>query len=286
MLAVSQARRARVLLLSMALVSTAPMFATPVLAQSMADTPTNEIVVTADRRDSFGADFVQAGTFRDARLVDTPLTVAIMTRSLLDAQQARSINDAVRNTAGVSQAQINTSIYSNLAVRGITLNNFTNVRWNGVLPVVNLIEQPIESLDRIEVLKGAAGLYYGFATPSGIVNLVTERPAAQPVTRVELQGDINGSLGVHADVSRRFGTAGLRLNAGTGILQTGVRRTDGLRGFVSAAFDWKPADNVQVLLDGQYIYKSITEPTEFSLTAVNGTITLPPLSSPRQNLGA
>ena len=150
MLAVSQARRARVLLLSMALVSTAPMFATPVLAQSMADTPTNEIVVTADRRDSFGADFVQAGTFRDARLVDTPLTVAIMTRSLLDAQQARSINDAVRNTAGVSQAQINTSIYSNLAVRGITLNNFTNVRWNGVLPVVNLIEQPIESLDRAQ----------------------------------------------------------------------------------------------------------------------------------------
>lgn len=286
MLAVSQARRARVLLLSMTLVSTAPVFATPVLAQSLADAPTKEIVVTADRRDSFGADFVQAGTFRDARLVDTPLTVAIMTRSLLDAQQARSINDAVRNTAGVGQAQINTSIYSNLAVRGITLNNFTNVRWNGVLPVVNLIEQPIESLDRIEVLKGAAGLYYGFATPSGIVNLVTERPAAQPVTRVELQGDINGSLGGHADVSRRFGTAGLRLNAGTGILQTGVRRTDGVRGFVSAAFDWKPADNVQVLLDGQYIYKSITEPTEFSLTAVNGTITLPPLPSPRQNLGA
>ncbi len=286
MLAVSQARRARVLLLSMTLVSTAPVFATPVLAQSLADAPTNEIVVTADRRDSFGADFVQAGTFRDARLVDTPLTVAVMTRSLLDAQQARSINDAVRNTAGVGQAQINTSIYSNLAVRGITLNNFTNVRWNGVLPVVNLIEQPIESLDRIEVLKGAAGLYYGFATPSGIVNLVTERPAAQPVTRVELQGDINGSLGGHADVSRRFGTAGLRFNAGTGILQTGVRRTDGVRGFVSAAFDWKPADNVQVLLDGQYIYKSITEPTEFSLTAVNGTITLPPLPSPRQNLGA
>lgn len=286
MLAASRTRSARVVPLSMMLVPVATVFAAPVAAQATTDAPDNEIVVTADRRDSFGADFVQAGTFRDARLVDTPLTVAIMTRSLLDAQQARSINDAVRNTAGVSQAQINTSIYSNLAVRGITLNNFTNVRWNGVLPVVNLIEQPIESLDRIEVLKGAAGLYYGFATPSGIVNLVTERPAAQPVTRVELQGDVNGSVGAHADVSRRFGTAGLRINAGTGILQTGVRRTDGVRGFASAAFDWKPADSLQILLDGQYIYKSISEPTEFSLTAVNGTITLPPLLSPRQNLGA
>lgn len=279
MLAVSRARSAGVLVLSTVL-------AVPASAQTTADPPTDEVVVTADRRDSFGADFVQAGTFRDARLLDTPLTVAVLTRPLLDAQQARSLNDAVRNTAGVSQAQINTSIYSNLAVRGITLNNFTNVRWNGVLPVVNLIEQPIESLDRIEVLKGAAGLYYGFATPSGIVNLVTERPAAQPVTRFEVQGDANGSVGGDIDVSRRFGTAGVRINAGTGLLETGVRRTEGTRSFVSGAFDWKPADDLQILLDGEYIYKTITEPAEFSLTAANGTITLPPLQSPRQNLGA
>lgn len=286
MVAVSQARSARALLLSMSLVSAGSVVATSVRAQDAVEAVSDEIVVTADRRNSFGADYVQAGTFRDARLIDTPLTVAIMTRSLLDAQQARSINDAVRNTAGVTQAQINTSIYSNLAVRGITLNNFTNVRWNGVLPIVNLIEQPVESKDRIEVLKGAAGLYYGFATPSGIVNLVTERPALTPLTRVQLQGDVNGSVGVHADVSRSFGTAGVRINAGTSILETGVRRTEGTRSFVTAAFDWKPADGVQLLLDAEYIYKTITEPTEFSLTAVNGMITLPPLLSSRQNLGA
>lgn len=245
-----------------------------------------DVVVTADRANSFGVDFVQAGTFRDARLIDTPLTVAIMTKPLLDAQQARSVIDAVRNTPGVTQAQINTSIYSNLAVRGITLNNFTNVRWNGILPVANLIEQPIESKDRIEVLKGAAGLYYGFATPSGIVNLVTERPTSAPLTRVEFQGDSNGSIGANIDVSRRFGTTGIRINAGTSLLETGVRRTSGNRSFVTAAFDWKPADNLQILLDGEYIYKTIAEPTEFSLTAVNGVITPPPLQSARKNLGA
>ncbi len=286
MLAMPQARSARVLLLSTSCVFAGSLYATPVAAQQPQGASTQDIVVTADRRDSFGTDYVQVGTFRDARLIDTPLTVAIMPKSLLDAQQARSLNDAVRNTAGVSQAQINTSIFSNLAVRGITLNNFTNVRWNGVLPVVNLVEQPIESKDRIEVLKGAAGLYYGFATPSGIVNLVTERPTATPVTRVELQGDANGSIGMNTDISRRFGTAGVRVNAGTGILQTGVRRTDGTRSFVTGAFDWTPVDGVQILLDAEYIAKSITEPTEFSLTAVNGTITLPPLPSPRQNLGA
>ncbi|QCB36698.1 TonB-dependent receptor [Sphingobium sp. PAMC28499] len=245
-----------------------------------------EIVVTADRLDSFGADYVQAGTFRDARLMDTPLTVAIMTKELLEAQQARSIIDAVRNTPGVTQAQINSTIYSNLAIRGITLSNFTNVRWNGVLPVVNLIEQPIESKDRIEVLKGAAGLYYGFATPSGIINLVTERPTNSPVTRVDIQGDSNGSIGTSFDISRKFGTMGLRVNAGTALLETGVKRTSGERSFVTGAFDWQPADNFQLLLDAEYIYKSITEPTEFSLpAAVNGVIALPPLQSASKNLG-
>ena len=249
------------------------------------EVPSQDIVVTADRRDTFSADYVQAGTFRDARLLDTPLTVAIMTKDLLEAQQAQSVIDAVRNTPGVTQAQINTSIYSNLAIRGITLNNFTNVRWNGVLPVLNLIEQPIESKDRIEVLKGAAGLYYGFATPSGIVNLVTERPSAAPVTRVEVQGDSNGSIGANIDVSRRFGDAGLRINAGSSILETGIQRTSGERFFTTGAFDWRIASNLEVLLDAEYIFKTISEPAVLSLTPVAGTITIPPLQPASRNLG-
>lgn len=249
------------------------------------DGRSDDIVVTADRSGSFSADFVQAGTFRDSRLRDTPLTVSVMTRALLDAQEARSLIDAVRNTPGVTQSQINSAIYSNLAIRGVSANNFTNYRWNGVLPVVNLIDQPIESKDRIEVLKGAAGLYYGFATPSGVVNLVTERPGVDPITRFEIQGNSYGSIGTSVDVSRRFGTVGARANAGVSLLETGVNRTSGERSFVTGAFDWQPSNAFSVQLDAEYIYKTITEPTEFSLTAVNGVITLPPLQSPSKNLG-
>lgn len=251
------------------------------------DEETGIIVVTADRPGSFSADFVQAGTFRDSRLRDTPLTIAVMTRELLDAQEARSLVDAVRNTPGVTQAQINTVIYSNLSIRGIPVNNFANVRWNGVLPVVNLVEQPIESKDRIEVLKGAAGLYYGFANPSGILNLVTERPTDDPVTRLAVIGDSHGTIGGTVDVSRRFGSAGLRVNAGSAILEPGLRRTEGERHFVTGAFDWQPAQGLEILLDAEYVYKTISEPTEFALpAAVNGVIALPPLQSRSSNLGA
>lgn len=263
--------------------------AIPIPAHAAEDNTTGrepgDIVVTADRIASFGADFVQAGTFRDSLLRDTPLTVTVMTRALLDAQEARSLIDAVRNTPGVTQSQINSAIYSNLAIRGVAANNFTNYRWNGVLPIVNLIDQPVESKDRIEVLKGAAGLYYGFATPSGVVNLVTERPGREPVTRFELLGNSHGTIGTSLDISRRFGTVGARVNAGVSLLETGVKRTSGERSFVTGAFDWQPSDAFSIQLDGEYIYKTITEPTEFSLTAMNGVITLPPLQPASKNLG-
>ena len=60
-----------------------------------------EVVISADRRKSFGADLVQAGTFRGAALIDTPLTVSVLPRELLEAQQATRLYDALRNTAGV-----------------------------------------------------------------------------------------------------------------------------------------------------------------------------------------
>jgi iron complex outermembrane receptor protein len=247
----------------------------------------DDIIVTADRRNSFSADYVQAGTFRDSRQLDTPLTVTILPKTILDAQQARSIFDAARNTAGVTQAQINTAIYSNLSIRGIPVDNTTNYRLNGVLPILTYIDQPLEDKDRVEVLKGAAGLYYGYATPSGIVNLVSKRPEAQPITGLEVFGDTHGTFGGDIDVSRPLGNAGLRVNAGGASLQTGIDRTSGHRYFASGAFDWKATDRLSFQFDAGYIYKTITEPTEYVLpAAVNGRIAVLPQQPLSKNLGA
>jgi iron complex outermembrane receptor protein len=259
----------------------------PAMAQDSTDA-VEEIVVTADRRNSFGADYMQAGTFRDARIIDTPLTITVLPREVLDAQQASSVFDAVRNTAGVSQAQINTLIYSNLAIRGIQVDNLTNYRLNGVLPAINFVDLPIENKDRVEVLKGAAGLYYGFATPSGIVNLVSKRPLDKPLTVVEINGDSRGGFGGTVDLSRPLSpTLGLRLNAGASRIETGIDRTRGDRKFASAALDWQASERLRVELDADYSAKTVTEPTEFVLpAAVNGQIALPSLQSASHNLGA
>ena len=44
-----------------------------------------EIVVTADRS-GFGAELVQVGTFRGARIIDVPLTVNVVPQELIRAQ--------------------------------------------------------------------------------------------------------------------------------------------------------------------------------------------------------
>jgi iron complex outermembrane receptor protein len=247
-----------------------------------------EIVITADRVDSFRADLVQAGTFRGAELIDTPLTVNVLPRELLEAQQAVQLHDALRNTAGVTSAQLNNAVYSNMSVRGIVVENRGNYRLNGSLPVVNLIDLPLENKERVEVLKGVSALYYGFTTPSGIVNLTSKRSPAERLLDFTVFANQHGTFGGHVDYGDRFadGRFGVRLNALIADLDIGVDNTSGDRSFGSVALDWKPTERLAFEIDVEHIEKSMSEPTTyFVATPMTGPPILPPLPDPETNLG-
>src|SRR5258706_14579144 len=81
----------------------------------------------------------------------------------------------------------------------------TTVYLNGVLPIDNNIWMPMEDKERVEGLKGASALYYGFAVPAGVVNIVTKRGGSEPGTRVALLCGTNGSMGAPAGIGRRVG---------------------------------------------------------------------------------
>ncbi|WP_394652749.1 TonB-dependent siderophore receptor [uncultured Sphingomonas sp.] len=245
-----------------------------------------DVVVTADRMGSFGADLVQVGTFRNARVVDVPLTINVVPNELLRAQAASGLFDALRNTAGVSRAQLNGSAYDNVAIRGILVENRTSYRLNGVLPTVNLIDLPIENKDRVEVLKGVGALYYGYAPPSGIVNMVTKRPT-RDLTEVTASVSEHGAAYAAADVSRRITDRfGLRVNGAAGLLETGVARVDGQGFMAAAAADWQISDAITARVDVEHVNKDITETAAIQLpSASGGRIVLPPIADPRANLG-
>jgi len=247
------------------------------------------VTVSAERSGSFKSNSVQVGTFRDMSPIEVPQTSNVITREVLDAQGVNTLFGALRNTAGVTRSQLNGSTYDNISIRGILVENRGNYRLNGSLPVINLVDIPLENKERVEVLKGASSLYYGFVPPSGIVNLVTKRAGKDPVTDLSVSANHHGSAGVHVDLGRRFGEqgqAGVRINAGGGREDIGVDHYSGNRAFATAAFDLRATRDLSFKLDVEHYRKDVTEQALIDIpAAVGGVITLPRVPNNSQNLG-
>lgn len=276
-----------------AIAAVAPM---AVSAQSVAATPAapaasdakdaaapkrllDEVVVTGVRRKTFAPTTVQVGAFRDQDPLDVPLTNNVMPRDLLDAQAAQGLYDALKNTAGVTRSQVSGSTYDNLSIRGIIVENRGNYRLNGNLPIVNLIDIPLEDKEQVEVLKGASSMYYGLVPPSGIVNFVTKRAGPAPVTSLTTTLNNHGGIKAHVDIGRRFGaddSMGLRVNAVTSKEESGIDRFKGDRQLVSLAYDWRATPWANFKVDIEHYRKNVSEQGAITLpAAVNGVITLP-----------
>lgn len=250
----------------------------------------DEIVVTADRT---GTELVQVGSFRGAKQLDTPLTIAVIPRDVLDTQQATSLLDALRNTAGVTTSQTAPTVYNNLAIRGIDVENRGNYRLNGTLPIINLTDLPLEDKERVEALKGASALYYGFTTPSGIINLTMKRPTQDPLLAMKIFGNSHGRVGGHVDFGGTTGILGYRINAVYDRPDPGIDHTRGTRTLIAGSFDIKPTDNLTIQLDGEHIFKKVNEPGIYRFVSVptatptnlNPEIAIPDLIDPSTNFG-
>jgi iron complex outermembrane receptor protein len=244
------------------------------------DTVMQTVHVTSARADGFVPKTTEAGSFRGAGIMDVPSTVNVVTREVLDLQAAGGLYDALRNTAGVTRQQNGGDTWDQLVIRGIGVENRTNYRLNGSLPVMNFSQVPMEDKERVEVLKGASALYYGFTSPAGVVNFVTKRAGAAPVSTLGLTLDGNGSAVASADVGRRLGQQkqfGVRVNAAGGTLGSHLDKVgNGNRGFASAALDWRVNSRLLLKADLEYDRRRVTEQAGIALpAAVNGVITLP-----------
>jgi iron complex outermembrane receptor protein len=249
-----------------------------------------DIVVTADRT---GTEAVQVGSFRGAKQLDTPLTISVIPRAVLDTQQATSLLDALRNTAGVTTSQTSPTVYNNLAIRGIDVENRGNYRLNGTLPIINLTDLPLEDKERVEALKGASALYYGFTTPSGIINLTMKRPTSSPLFAANIFGNSHGAIGGHVDIGGTTGIFGYRINGVYAQPDSGIDNTRGIRTVIAGAFDIKPTDTITIQVDGEHLFKRVNEPGIYrfistpTITATNlyPAITIPALRDPSTNFG-
>jgi iron complex outermembrane receptor protein len=257
-----------------------------------ASTTTGELAtvnVDASRTNGFVPSTVEAGTFRGTSLMDVPATVNTVTRDVIELQGAAGVYDVLRNTAGVTRQQNGGDTFDQLVIRGIPVENRTNYRLNGSLAIPNISEIPMENKERVEVLKGASALYYGFTSPAGVINFVTKRAGATPVTSLGLVFDEHGTAQGAMDIGRQFGDEnqfGLRVNAAGGRIGSAIDGVDGNRQFGSAAFDWRVNSRLTLRADVEQYHKEIVEQAGITrLAAVNGVIALPALPDPTKRLG-
>ncbi|MDM5181706.1 TonB-dependent siderophore receptor [Massilia sp. DJPM01] len=248
------------------------------------------VTIMAVRAQGFVPNSVSAGSFRGADVMDVPSTVNVITREVLELQAAAGLYDALRNTAGVTRQQNGGDTWDQLVIRGIALENRTNYRLNGSVPLMNFSQVPMENKERVEVLKGASALYYGFTSPAGVVNFVTRRAATAPVTSFGLKLDDQGTAMANVDIGRRLGAqqqVGVRVNAAGGTLGSFLDNVgDGHRRFASAALDWRVDSRLLLKADLEYDRRKITEQAGVALpAAVNGVIALPRTVDPARLVG-
>jgi iron complex outermembrane receptor protein len=244
------------------------------------------VVVTGQRATGFSSAVVGIGAFRDQKPVDVPLTNSVVTRDVLDAQSAKSVGDAVRNTAGVTQLGNSSASYDNLAVRGIAMENRSSYRLDGSLPLISLVAIPMDDKERVEVLKGASSMYYGLVPPGGIVSFEMKRAGPKPVTSFSTTVNQYGGYDVSGDVGRRFGEDdkfGLRVNLASGKDDPGLKPYHGDRRLAAAAFDFRMVDNLTFKFNIEDYQK---KSTEVAPTRVLGSLAaLPKAPDSRVNLG-
>jgi iron complex outermembrane receptor protein len=227
--------------------------------QAPAQGPVAEVVVTGARA---GGERASIGGFSDAPLVDTPVSIDVFTRTQMQDLSIRSTTDAMRYDASVSDAYNAVGYAESFSIRGFNLDNNYSYRKDG-FAIPGDTQIPLENKERIEVLKGLAGLTAGVATPGGILNFVTKRPTATLLREATVQVSERGTLYGAIDLGGRFADPrfGYRINAAVEDIHPYVAGANGDRQFISGAFDWQISPDALLQLDMDYQRKAqITAP--------------------------
>lgn len=123
---------------------------------------------------SYTTGLISIGKTRES-LRDTPQSVSVVTRERLDDQNISSLPEVMKNVTGITVTKYDGAGYFNeFNARGYSADTFQldglNVQIDG-----NMADTDLAIMDRVEVQRGAAGLFQGSGEPGVTVNLARKR---------------------------------------------------------------------------------------------------------------
>lgn len=136
------------------------------------------IVITGaadtDQTGSYTSDAVTVAGKLATKRIDVPQSVSVLTRQQIEDQQLTTVDQALARIPGVTMIS-NSAEQSQYYIRGFSPESM--VDGAPTLGGLNGYQQlDMVLYDRLEVLKGPAGLLMGQGSPSGVVNFVKKRP--------------------------------------------------------------------------------------------------------------
>ena len=218
--------------------------------------------------------------------VKTPQSVSVLGADILLATGASTLSQAIKLDASLADSYNTTGYMENMSVRGFLLDPASNYRRNGVA-VSSYTPLALENKERIEILKGVAGMQSGVSSPGGLVNFVTKVPVADAFSTMQLSTNSNGGAKVHLDSNGAWGTVGVRFNMASESLQSHFNQATGSRKFASLALAKNLSADTRVSVDVEYHHKRQPTVPGLGLLDTNGDglgDTLPDRIHPRLNL--
>ena len=238
----------RLSLLTAALSAALPLHASNVETDAT-DRSTTELATVRVQAKTTTKD-TASSSFGSGDWKNTPASVSVLDRSLLDQRIVRTLSELAHNDASLGDSYAPVGYYQNIAIRGFALDTATGYRFNG-LSIAGEQRLALENVQQVEILKGEAGLAAGVIAPGGVINYVGKRPAE--VRNVTLGTDSEGSRYVAVDVGHWLTPRiGLRFNAAWDDSNSYIEHADGRRNFYSLASDWLIGEHGKLEVDASY----------------------------------
>lgn len=127
-------------------------------------------------------------------LLDTPQTITVIPKAVIEEQGATTLRDVLRNVPGltITAGEGGTPAGDNLTLRGFSARN--DIFVDGVRDLSPQSRDPF-NLEQVDVVKGPGSVYTGRGSTGGSINLMNKTP--------DVKGSFGGTLDFGADRTRR-----------------------------------------------------------------------------------
>ena len=211
-------------------------------------------------------------TKTDTPILETPQSIAVVTREEMDAQQAQTVRATLRFAPGVFISDDADNRLDSISSRGFVLDQYLDgLKTISGTWSVTKVEPYL--LERVEVLKGPSSVLYGQASPGGVLNLVSKRASPDPVHEVQLQYGSNASKeaafdiggAINADKTLSARVVGLVRDSDTEVGHTQEKRVA-----IAPSLTWQPDSRTSVTLMADYL----RDPAGgfWNMLPINGTL--------------